>query len=81
MKIKFLKNTLMLSMLLAGLALTSCKNKADETGADNAVATDTLSGDNVNETPADTVITDKDTVVEMGTKNDSKENAVGTQVP
>ncbi|WP_131450761.1 hypothetical protein [Flavobacterium subsaxonicum] len=74
----------MVSMLLAGLTLTSCKNKADDgddAGADDTVATDTLSGYNVNETPADTVITDKDTVVEMGTKNDSKENAVGTQVP
>jgi len=79
MKVNLLKKSIFAAMLLGGLTLTSCKDKAE--GEGDAVATDTIASEDFNATPADTVVTDKDTVVEMGTDIDSKENATGTQVP
>ena len=79
MKVNLLKKSMFAVMLLAGLTFTSCKDKAE--GEGDTVATDTIASEDFNATPADTVVTDKDTVVEMGTNLDTKENPTGTQVP
>ncbi len=82
MKTNFLRNTLYVSLLATGLALTSCKDNAEgtttETESTQAVDnTGTMSSEPI----GDTIVTDNDTVVKTGTENDTKENPTGTQVP
>lgn len=67
----------MASLLVTGLSLVSCKEKTEtETTTETIETTEGAS-----EAPFDTVVKDNDTVIESGTKNDTKENSVGTQVP
>jgi hypothetical protein len=79
MKTTFLRNSLFVALLATGLAFTSCKEKTTETETTTEVTdtTGTLSSEPI----GDTIVTDKDTVVETGTPNDTKENPTGTQVP
>ena len=73
------KNIMFASMLVASVSLASCKDKAND--VDNAEVTDTT-GTITSAPIADTVVKkDGDTIIETGTKNDTKENPVGTQVP
>jgi major membrane immunogen (membrane-anchored lipoprotein) len=72
MKMTFLRNTLMVSALVAGLSLTSCKSKTenddamgsdDEMHATDTTATDTTSEGTLDETGAkDTISVTTDTV-------------------
>lgn len=78
MKTTFLRNSLFVSLLATGLAFTSCKEKTEtETTTEVIDSTGTVTSEPI----GDTIITDKDTVVETGTANDTKENPTGTQVP
>jgi len=78
------KNTMLAAVMVAGLSLTSCKGKNDDGDNGSTDATSVTDTTNtVTSAPiADTVVKkDGDTVIETGTKNDTKENATGTQVP
>lgn len=79
MKTTFLKNSLFVPLLVAGLTFTSCKEKTEQTETTTEVtdSTGTMSSEPI----GDTVVTDNDTIVETGTENDTKENPTGTQVP
>jgi hypothetical protein len=79
MKATILRNTMLATALVAGLAFTSCKEKAEDADT-NTTTTDSTSG-MTSEPIGDTIVSDKDTVVETGTANDTKENSTGTQVP
>ncbi|MXN90613.1 hypothetical protein GR160_05195 [Flavobacterium sp. Sd200] len=78
MKATFLKNSMLVSLFITGVFFTSCKEKTESSESAETVDTTTYE----EATPiGDTIVTDKDTVVEMGTPNDTKENPTGTQVP
>jgi len=75
MKTTFLRNTLMASAMIAGLMLTSCKEKTETT-----TETETIESTG-NESPMDTIVTDNDTIIDTGAASDSDQNPAGTQVP
>lgn len=79
MKTTYLRNTIMASLMITGLSLVSCKDKTETEAETTTETIETTEG--ASEAPFDTVVTDNDTVIESGTKNDTKENPVGTQVP
>jgi len=76
MKTTVLRNTFMALACIAGLSLTSCKDKSETT-----TDTETVVPENGSEAPMDTIVREDDTIIETGTSNDTKENPVGTQVP
>jgi hypothetical protein len=81
MKTHVLKAILFTGLLTGSLSFSSCKGKETETTTE---ASDTIPEEGMSSVPvADTIITDKDTVVDMGDNdgNSVKENPVGTQVP
>ena len=83
MKTTFFKNTILAAALIAGLTITSCKNKTDEgddKATDDVEAVDSTAGMS-SEPIGDTIARKNDTIVKTGTENDTKENPVGTQVP
>ncbi|MFL9842913.1 hypothetical protein [Flavobacterium rhizosphaerae] len=80
MKFRFIKKALFVSLFLTAFSVTSCKDNKD--AEENMTTMDTVAPDeNVNQTPADTIITDNDTVVEMGTDTDLDDFQTGKQVP
>jgi len=83
MKTTFFKNSMLAMALFAGLAFTSCKNKADDgdnNHSDDTEAVDSTAGMS-SEPIGDTIVRKNDTIVKTGTENDTKENPIGTQVP
>jgi hypothetical protein len=79
MKTTFLRNTFMAAALVAGLSLTSCKEKTEtET---ETTETETLETTEGYESPIDTVVTDNDTIIDTGDASRPNKNPVGTQVP
>lgn len=76
MKTSFLKNTLLASGLIAGLCLTSCKEKTETT-----TETETIETTQGTQSPIDTVVTDNDTIIDTGDASKPNKNPVGTQVP
>jgi hypothetical protein len=76
MKTTFLRNMLMATVMIAGLSLTSCKEKTETT-----TETETLETTEGNESPMDTVVTDNDTIIDTGDASKPNDNPVGTQVP
>ncbi len=79
MKTHFLKAALFTGLLAATLSFSSCKGKETETTTE---ASDTIPEEGMSSVPvADTIVTDKDTVVDMGGNDSNKENPVGEQVP
>lgn len=83
MKTTFFKNTMLAAALIAGLTITSCKNKTDEgddRASDDVEAVDSTAGMS-SEPIGDTIVRENDTIVKTGTENDTKENPIGTQVP
>ena len=79
MKTYFLKATLFTGLLIGTLSFSSCKGKETET---TETTTDTIPEEGMSSVPvADTIVTDKDTVVDMGGNESNKENPVGEQVP
>jgi len=83
MKTNFVKNTMLATALIAGLAFTSCKNKTDEgddRATDDVEAVDSTAGMS-SEPIGDTIARKNDTIIKTGTENDTKENPIGTQVP
>lgn len=81
MKTNFLKAAFFTALLMGSLSLGSCKGKETET-TDTTEASDTIPEEGMSSVPvADTIVTDKDTVVDMGDNDNGKENPVGTQVP
>ena len=80
MKTTFLRNTLMISVLAAGLSLTSCGDKKTDAET-NATEADTLNNGGAVESPIDTIVKDNDTIIDTGAASESNKNAAGTQVP
>jgi len=80
MKTTFLKSTLMISVLVAGLSLTSCGDKKSDTET-NTTEVDTLDGGGAVESPIDTIVKDNDTIIDTGAASEPNKNAAGTQVP
>lgn len=82
--LKNIRSGLFAAFVLGALTLASCKQKSDEgddAGSDDMV-TDTVPPEGMSSVPmGDTIITDKDTVVKTGERNNLKENPVGEQVP
>jgi len=80
MKTHFFKAVLYTGLLIGSLSLGSCKGK--ETENTETEATDTIPEEGMSSVPvADTIVTDNDTVVDMGGNDSNKENPVGEQVP
>jgi len=75
------------TFICAGLlSLTACKGKSDsgdDHGSDHTTEVkDTTPAEGMTAVPAgDTIVRKNDTIVKTGTKNDTKENPVGEQVP
>jgi len=84
MKLPFKISMLTLTMA-AALSFTSCKNKTDDSqgsGEDMENIQDTTPPEGMSAVPAgDTIVRKNDTIVKTGTKNDTKDNPVGEQVP
>jgi len=80
MKTTFLRNTLMISVLVAGLSLTSCGDKKTDAET-NTTEADTLNNGAAVESPIDTIVKDNDTIIDTGAASESNKNAAGTQVP
>lgn len=79
MKAHFLKAIVLTGLLAGSMTLGSCKGKETETVE---TATDTIPEEGMSSVPvADTIVTDKDTVVDMGGNESNKENPTGEQVP
>jgi hypothetical protein len=76
-----LKNTMFAAALVAGLSLTSCKDKNEEGSAAGETETVDSTAGMSSEPIGDTIVRENDTIVKTGTENDTKENATGTQVP
>jgi hypothetical protein len=77
-----IKNTILASLVVAGLSFTSCKGKTEEADDTNTEMTSDSTEGMSSEPIGDTVVrNDGDTIVKTGTENDTKENATGTQVP
>lgn len=68
----------MASALVAGLSLTSCKEKAE---TETTTETETLDTTEGTQSPIDTVVTDNDTIIDTGDASKPNTNPVGTQVP
>lgn len=77
MKTTFLRTALMASVMVAGLSLTSCKEKAET----ETTETETLETTEGTQSPIDTVVTDNDTIIDTGNASKPNTNPVGTQVP
>jgi hypothetical protein len=77
MKTTFLRNMLVALALIAGLSLTSCKEKTEETTTE----TETLETTEGTQSPIDTVVTDNDTIIDTGDASKPNSNPAGTQVP
>jgi len=76
------KNTILASLVVAGLSFTSCKGKTEETENTSTEMTGDGTEGMSSEPIGDTMVrNDGDTIVKTGTENDTKENATGTQVP
>jgi hypothetical protein len=78
MKTIFLRNAFMAAALVAGLSLTSCKEKTE---TETTTETETLETTEGHESPIDTVVTDNDTIIDTGDASKPNKNPVGTQVP
>lgn len=77
MKTTFLRNTLLISALAAGLSFTSCKDKTEA----ETTETETIETTEGTQSPIDTVVTDDDTIIDTGDASKPNDNPVGTQVP
>ena len=81
MKKILFKGTLVAALLFGMLSLNSCKEKTTDTNATETVA-DSLPPEGMSSAPhGDTIVRKNDTIVKMGTENDTKENPLGDQVP
>jgi hypothetical protein len=78
MKTTLLRNMLMALIVIAGISLTSCKDKKTET--EETTETQTLETTEGSDDPVmDTIVTKDDTIIKTG--GGEKDNPAGEQVP
>lgn len=81
MKKILFKGTLTAALLFGAISINSCKDKTAETEAANEAVADSIPEGMSSAPHGDTIVRKNDTIVEMGTENDTKVNPVGKQVP
>jgi len=79
MRKTILRNTILASAFIAGLAFTSCKeNQNEETETETL---ETVPGEDETTSPIDTVITEDDTIIDTGDTRTPNVNPIGEQEP